>query len=54
MLEKGEIASVKGFFEDVLEVSAGLVRVDEQGKMEGLRHGDSIFLATMIASRASL
>jgi hypothetical protein len=31
MLEEREVASVKGFFEDVLEIAAGLVSVNEQG-----------------------
>jgi hypothetical protein len=41
VLDEGKVGSVVGFFEDVLEIAAGLVGVDEQGEMEFLRHGDS-------------
>ena len=47
---KGGIAGVVGkeasLFEDMLEIAAGLVRVDEQSEMEILRHGDSFFSLT--------
>jgi hypothetical protein len=46
MLEKGKITIVVSFFENVLEIAAGLMRVNQQGEMEGLRHGDSFFSLT--------
>jgi hypothetical protein len=42
----------------MIEIAARLVRVNEQSKMKGLRHGDSFsfhfLVPTMIASRANL
>jgi hypothetical protein len=54
LLDEGEIGSIVGFFQDMLEIAAGLVRVNEQDEMEILRHGDSIFSQYMITSRANL
>jgi len=58
LLQEREIGIIVGFLENVLEIAAGLVRVDEQSKMESLRHGDSFsfyfLVPTMIASRAIL
>ena len=58
MLQKREIRIGIRFFEDMFEIAAGLVSVNEKSKMEGLRHGDSfsfyVFLPTMIARRAIL
>ena len=44
VLDKGKIAAVVGFFEDVLEIAAGLMRVNEQHEMEFRGHGDSFSL----------
>jgi hypothetical protein len=46
MFNKGEIGGVVGLFEDMLEIAAGLVRVNKQSEMEFLRHGDSVFSLT--------
>ena len=43
MLQKGEIGIVVRFFQNVLEIAAGLVSVNEKSKMEGLRDGHSFF-----------
>jgi hypothetical protein len=43
MLQERKISVVVGFFENVLKIAARLVRVNEQGEMEILRHGDSFF-----------
>src|SRR6266481_4048786 len=44
MFNKGEIGCVVGLFEDMLEIAAGLVRVNEESEMKFLRHGDSFSL----------
>jgi hypothetical protein len=44
MLDKGKIGIVVGLFEDMAEITAGLVSVNEQGEMEFLRHGDDFSL----------
>jgi hypothetical protein len=46
VLNEWKIGSVVGLFENVLEIAAGLVRVNEQSEMEFLRHGDSFFSVT--------
>jgi hypothetical protein len=46
MLDKGKIRRVVGLFENMLEIAAGLVRVNEQGEVEFLGHGDSFFSLT--------
>src|SRR2546427_13023666 len=46
VLDEGKIGCVVGLFENMLEVAAGLVRVNEQSEMEFLRHGDSFFSLT--------
>jgi len=46
VLDEREIRSVVGLFEDVLEIAAGLVCVNEQGEMEFLGHGDGFFSLT--------
>jgi hypothetical protein len=38
-LDKGEIRSLEAAFENVLEIAAGLMRVDQQHKMEARGHG---------------
>jgi hypothetical protein len=43
MFDEGEIGRVVRFFENMLEIAAGLVGVDEQGEMEILGHGDCFF-----------
>ena len=43
MLEKGKVGVVVRFFENVIEIAAGLVCVDQKNKMESLRHGYSFF-----------
>jgi hypothetical protein len=43
-----------GLLEDVLEIAAGLMGVNEQREMEILRHGDSFFSLTMITSHVHL
>jgi len=43
--DEREIGSVVGFLEDMLEIAAGLMGVNEQSQMEILRHGDSFFLS---------
>jgi hypothetical protein len=48
VLNKWKVGGVVGFFEDMLEITAGLVRVNEQGEMEFLRHGDSFFSLNII------
>ena len=53
LLDEREIRSVVGFFQDMLEIAAGLVGVNEQGEMEILGHGDRFFSRTMITSRAN-
>ncbi len=45
-LDEGEIRCLVGLFEDMLEIAAGLVCVNEQGEMEFLGHGDSFFSLT--------
>ena len=49
-LDKGEITGIVGFFQDMLEIAAGLVGVNEQSEMETLGHGDRFFSRTMITS----
>ena len=51
MLEKGKVGIAVRLFQNVLEIPAGLVSVNEKSKMESSRHGYVFFLATMIASR---
>jgi len=46
VLDERKIGGVVGFFEDVLEIAAGLVSVNEQREMEFLGHGDSFFSLT--------
>ncbi len=46
VLNEWKIGSVVGLFEDMLEIAAGLVRVNEQSEMEFLRHGGSFFSVT--------
>jgi hypothetical protein len=46
MFDERKIGSVVGLFEDMLEIAAGLVRVNEKSEMEFLRHGDSFFSLT--------
>ena len=46
VFEERAIGIGVGFFEDVLEIAAGLMSVNEQGEMERLRHGDSFFSLT--------
>jgi len=38
--EKRQVTGVVGFFEDVAEITAGLMGVDQQDEMEVARHGD--------------
>jgi len=45
-LDEGKIRCLVGPLEDMLEITAGLVCVNEQGEMEFLRHGDSFFSPT--------
>ena len=45
-LNEWKIGCVVRLFEDMLEIAAGLVRVNEQSEMEFLRHGDSLFSLT--------
>jgi len=44
LFHEREIASVVGFLEDMLEIAARLMSMNQQGKMETLGHGDSFFL----------
>ena len=53
MLEKGKVGIVVRLFQNVLEVPARLVSVNEKSKMEGSRHGCGFLLANMIASRGN-
>jgi hypothetical protein len=46
MLNEWKIGCVVRLFEYMLEIAAGLVRVNEQSEMEFLRHGDSLFSLT--------
>ena len=46
MFNKRKIGCVVGLFENMLEIAAGLVRVNEQGEIKFLRHGDSFFSLT--------
>jgi len=46
VLDEGEIRCLVGLFEDMLEIAARLVCVNEQGEMEFLGHGDSFFSLT--------
>jgi len=46
VLDKGEIRSVVSLFEDVLEIAAGLMGVNEKSEMEFRGHGDSFFSLT--------
>jgi hypothetical protein len=46
VLNEGKISSVVSLFEDMLEIAAGLVRVNEQGEMEFRRHRGSFFSLT--------
>ena len=46
VLDKGEIARIVGFFENMLKIAAGLVRMNEQGEMEFRWHGDRSFALT--------
>src|SRR6266850_4316318 len=44
LFDEREIASVVGFLEDMLEIAARLMSMNQQGEMETLGHGDSFFL----------
>ena len=44
MFQKRQVTVVIRFLEDVLEIAARLVRVNKQGEMEILGHGDSFSL----------
>ncbi len=46
VLNEGNVAGVVGFFEDMLEIATGLVRVNEQSEMKFPGHGDSFFSPT--------
>jgi hypothetical protein len=46
VLNERKIGGVVGLFENMLEIAAGLVRVNEQSEMEFLRHGGSFFSVT--------
>jgi hypothetical protein len=46
VLDEGKIGGVVSFFEDVLEIAAGLVGVNEQREIEFPGHGDSFFSLT--------
>jgi hypothetical protein len=46
LLDEGEIGCFVSFFEDMLEIAAGLVSVNKQSEMEILGHGDSFSLNT--------
>jgi hypothetical protein len=41
--EEGQIAAEIGLFEDVAEIAAGLVGVNEENEVELGRHGDEFF-----------
>jgi hypothetical protein len=43
--DEWEIRGVIGFLEDVLEIAAGLMRMNEQSEMETPGHRDSFFLS---------
>jgi len=44
LFDERKIACVVGFLEDMFEIAAGLMGMDQQGEMETLGHGDSFFL----------
>src|SRR5260370_31622856 len=46
VLKEGKVAGGVSLFEDMLEIAARLVRVNEQSEMEFLRHGSSFFSLT--------
>jgi len=54
LFDEREIGSVVGLLEDVLEIAAGLMGVNEQREMEILRHENSFFSLTMITSHVDL
>jgi hypothetical protein len=43
MFNEGKVGSGVGLFEDMLEIAARLMGVDEKREMKFLRHGDSFF-----------
>ncbi len=43
MFQERKVGIAVSLFEHVLEIAARLVRMNEQGEMEILRHGDSFF-----------
>jgi hypothetical protein len=43
LFDEGEIASEVGFLEDMLEIAARLMGMDQESEMETLGHGDSFF-----------
>ncbi len=43
MFQERKVAIAVSLFEHVLEIAARLVRMNEQGEMEILGHGDSFF-----------
>jgi hypothetical protein len=43
LLQEGKIGVVVSFLKNVLEIAARVVSMNEQSKMESLRHGDSFF-----------
>jgi len=44
LFEEWKIRMLEGLFEHMLEIAAGLVRVDQEDEMEILRHGDAGWL----------
>jgi hypothetical protein len=43
LFDEREIASEVGFLEDMLEIAARLMGMDQESEMETLGHGDSFF-----------
>jgi len=54
LYDEREIGGFIGFFENMFEIAAGLVRVDEQSEMKIWGHGDCFFSLPMITRRAIL
>lgn len=54
LFDEREIRSFVGSFEDMLEIAAGLMCVDEQSEMEILGHRDRFFSLHMITRQAIL
>src|SRR5260370_36026267 len=48
VLKEGKVAGGVSLFEDMLEIAAGLLRVNEQSEMELLRHGGSFCYLTSV------